>query len=72
MIPPADSPAPLSVHRAFVVQFHAATDIAQGQCLGRVEHVASGQAASFHTLDDLLGFIAYVLAHVPAHLAEKP
>lgn len=64
MAPAADNPGRLSVHRAFVVQFHAETDIVQRRCAGRVEHVASGQAASFQTLEELLTFIAQVLAQV--------
>jgi hypothetical protein len=47
MIPPADNPSPLSVHRAFVVQFQADTAAEQGRLAGRVEHVVSGQAADF-------------------------
>ncbi len=62
---PADRPPPLSVSRAFVVQFQAETDIPQGRCVGRVEHVASGQTARFDTLDDLVAFISRVLAQVP-------
>jgi hypothetical protein len=52
----------LPVHRAFVVQLHATAVIAQGQPTGRVDHVLSGQAAHFQTLDELLAFIARVLA----------
>jgi hypothetical protein len=53
---------PLPVHRAFVVQLHATAVVAQGQLSGRVEHVLSGQAAHFQTLDELLAFMARVLA----------
>ena len=58
--PTADRPLP--VQRAFVVQLHATAAVAQGQLSGRVEHVLSGQVAHFHTLDELLAFIARVLA----------
>ena len=58
--PTADRPLP--VQRAFVVQLHATAAVAQGQLSGRVEHVLSGQGAHFHTLDELLAFIARVLA----------
>lgn len=61
---PGDHPPPLSVSRAFVVQFQAETDIPQGRCAGRVEHVASGQTAMFETLDDLLAFISRALKTV--------
>lgn len=60
-VPPADNPAHLSVHRAFVVQFHSDTAVEQGHLAGRVEHVVSGQAADFQSLDTLLAFIAQVL-----------
>jgi hypothetical protein len=55
---------PLSVHRAFVVQWRVETDIAQGRVMGRVEHVVSGQAIHFHALEELLAFMAQVLQEV--------
>ena len=61
MVPPADNPAPLSVTRAFVIQFRANTAIEQGHLAGRVEHVVSGQATDFQSLETLLTFIARVL-----------
>lgn len=69
-MPRADNPAHLSVHRAFVVQFHSDTAVEQGHPAGRVEHVVSGQAADFQSLDTLLAFIAQVLheeRHRDAH-----
>jgi hypothetical protein len=57
----AEHPTHLSVHRAFVVQFDTRTDVDRGALAGRVEHVVSGQAAPFHSLETLLGFIAGVL-----------
>ncbi len=65
MPPAADRSSPLSVQRAFVVQFRLETDLAQGRWVGRVEHVASGQATLFDTLDELTAFITCILAHVP-------
>lgn len=64
-LPPEDLSS-LSPHRAFVVQFRAETEVAQGCCTGRVEHVVSGQATHFDSLEGLLGFIAQVLATVRA------
>jgi hypothetical protein len=61
MVPPADNPAPLSVTRAFVVQFRADTVVEQGHLTGRVEHVVSGQATDFQSLETLLAFMARVL-----------
>jgi hypothetical protein len=60
-----DRLSPLSVQRAFVVQFRLEADLAQGRCVGRVEHVASSQATWFDTLDELTAFITSVLAQVP-------
>lgn len=48
----------LPVKGAFVVQFRAETDSEQGPFAGRVEHVASGQAAPFHSPEELLAFMA--------------
>lgn len=49
---------------AFVIQFRPETDIGAGRFEGRVEHVASCEATRFHSLDELLIFIAKVLAEV--------
>ena len=49
------------MQRAFVVQLHATAVVAHGQLSGRVEHVLSGQAAHFQTVDELLAFMARVL-----------
>jgi hypothetical protein len=51
----------LSVNWAFVVQFLVDTVVEQGHLAGRVEHVVSGQAATFQSLEALLAFIARVL-----------
>ena len=58
--------APLSPHRAFVVQFRAETEVEQGRFAGRVEHVVSGQAAQFQSLAELVAFMGRVLATVRA------
>lgn len=51
---------------AFVVQFYAETQVEAGQLVGRVEHVVSGQAAHFRSLEDLLAFLARMLREVQA------
>jgi hypothetical protein len=48
----------------FVIQFHPETDIEAGRFEGRVEHIASSESMRFHSLEELLGFIARVLAEV--------
>ncbi|MGE0827104.1 MAG: hypothetical protein AB7G75_26875 [Candidatus Binatia bacterium] len=59
---PLQHTSPLSPHRAFVVQFHQATALERWHVEGRVEHVVSGQATHFHSLEELFAFIARVLA----------
>jgi hypothetical protein len=51
----------LSPRRAFVVQFSDEADLEKQRHVGRVEHVVSGQAARFQTLQELLAFIAQML-----------
>ena len=58
---PAHHPAHFSVHWAFVVQFQADTAVELGHLAGRVEHVVSGRATAFQSLETLLAFIAQVL-----------
>jgi hypothetical protein len=70
MMPLADNPAHLSVNRAFVVQFQSDTAVEQGHLAGRVEHVVSGQAADFQSLEMLLVFIAQVLREVCDRAAD--
>ena len=65
MMPPADNPSHLSVTRAFVAQFRADTAVEQGHLAGRVEHVVSGQAIDFESLETLLAFISGVLRAEP-------
>jgi hypothetical protein len=55
---------------AFVVQFRPGTDVQAGQFEGVVEHVVSGDATRFHSLDELLAFFASVLAKRAA--AKRP
>ena len=54
----------LQYRAAFVIQFRPGTDIESGRFEGRVEHVASCKAMRFHSLDELLAFMASVLAEV--------
>ena len=46
---------------AFVIQFRPETNFEAGQCAGRVEHVASYEAAHFDSLDELLAFLTRAL-----------
>ena len=49
---------------AFVVQFRENTDVEAGRLEGKVEHIASYQAARFHSADELFAFIAGVLTQI--------
>ena len=52
----------LSAQAAFVVQFVTGSDVRAGTVGGRVEHVASGRNKRFESIDELLSFLADVLA----------
>lgn len=67
---PAPSSSPLSVHRAFVVQFRAETDTAHGRVAGRIEHVASRETASFGSWAEMQTFMELVLIQVQAKPPE--
>jgi hypothetical protein len=64
MQPELEQTPPLSPKRAFVVQFHADTELGAGLVSGRVEHIVSGQATAFSSLETLLAFMARVLREV--------
>lgn len=49
---------------AFVIQFRDTTDVEAGRLEGRIEQIASCRAARFNSLEELLAFIAGVLADV--------
>jgi hypothetical protein len=52
--------------RAFVVQIHAETNVAQDEMRRRVEHIVSGQTTHFVTVEALVQSIVQVLtAQVP-------
>jgi hypothetical protein len=57
---------PLLPEWAFVVQFREGTDLSHNRVDGRVEHIVSGRAAQFTSLDELVAFMAEVLAIVRA------
>jgi hypothetical protein len=49
---------------AFVIQFRPETDIESGRFEGRVEQIESYKAMRFHSLDELLAFIASALTEI--------
>jgi hypothetical protein len=68
----AERLAPVSVYRAFVVYFRTNSAVTRGRVAGRVEHIASGQATHFASLEELLAFIDQVLANVRAPPRRRP
>jgi hypothetical protein len=72
MAAPAKRPPPLSPHWAFVVRSRTETDVTRGHLAGRVEYVVSGEASHFASLEELLAFMARVLATVRAPPRRRP
>jgi hypothetical protein len=63
---PTTQPA-YPTQRAFVVQLHAETDVAQSEVRGRVEHIVSGQVTYFQTVEELVQFMVQVLTSTTEH-----
>ena len=70
--PAPGEPSPLLPQWAFVVQFRTETDLGRGCCAGRVEHVVSGQATHFQSLEELVAFLTRVLTEVRAPPRRRP
>jgi hypothetical protein len=51
----------LPMRRAFVVQVARESNLPHGKVAGRVEHVDSGRARNFRSLDELLNFLCEAL-----------
>jgi hypothetical protein len=47
----------LPADRAFVVQLRGDVDLARGIIRGRIEHVVSGTAALFDSVEQLVGYM---------------
>ena len=54
----------LTPDRAFVVQFRAGSDRRPARWDGRVEHVVSGEATAFRSLEELRLFVGRVLGNL--------
>lgn len=61
-LPAPPFPAPLSPHWAFVVQLREGTALTPMGMQGRVEHIVSGQATLFTSLEEMRTFMEQVLA----------
>ena len=62
-------PAPLSPHWAFVVQLRQGTPFTPDQLHGRIEHIISGKATTFQSLEEARAFMERVLVEMGK---EKP
>jgi len=49
---------------AFVIQFQPETDVESARFTGRIEHVPSSRAIRFQSLEQVLAFIADMLAEI--------
>jgi hypothetical protein len=63
--------SPFPARRAFVVQFYAEAVLEPGNCAGRVEHVVSGQATHFASVEELMAFIRRILNSVSAQPPDE-
>ena len=75
MTGPTDSGA--FTGRAFKIHFRLDTDLARGVCRGRIEHLRSGDAAHFMTVQEMLTFVEFWLndrtgPSVPESLVRGP
>jgi hypothetical protein len=59
---------PLSPQWAFVAQLRQGTSFAPDQLHDRIEHLVSGQATTFASVEEVRAFMEYILARV----REKP
>jgi hypothetical protein len=55
-------PAPLSPHWAFVVQLREGSAFSPEGMQGRVEHIVSGEAMLFSSLEEVRAFMEHALA----------
>ncbi len=55
----------LPTNRAFVLQFRQQADVNSGRVDGRIEHITSGRAGLFHTLEELVSFVGENLEGQP-------
>jgi hypothetical protein len=54
-------PDTLSIHRSFIVRLYPGVDPGAGEISGWVEHVVSGEAREFRSVEELLRFIGQLL-----------
>jgi len=72
MSTPSIVDAPLSPHWAFVVQLREGTGLTSEAMYGRVEHIATGQATLFTSLEEVRAFMAQVLIETTRGRLQVP
>ncbi len=65
-------PSGLPTNRAFVLQFRRHADVKKGCVDGRIEHITSGRAELFHTLDELVAFVEESLGGASGTMPNDP
>lgn len=64
------------MRRGFVIQLHSEADLFPGKFAGRVEHVDSGRADGFRTVEELVSFIEQTVKEIEeserGEIAELP
>jgi hypothetical protein len=61
MATPLQPRGPFPIQWTFVVQFAADTALGDAGLTGRVEHIVSGQATRFQSVEELLAFVTQIL-----------
>ena len=61
----------LPADRAFVVQLRADADPARGVVRGRIEHIVSGAAALFESVEQLVDWMRDAVARSPGSSADR-
>ncbi len=51
----------LSIHRSFIVRLYPDIDLDAGKLSGSVEHIVSGEAAEFHSVEEFLSVLGHLL-----------
>ena len=55
-------PSALPTNRSFVLQFRQLADLKAGRVEGRIEHITSGEAALFQSLEELVEYLEHMLS----------
>jgi hypothetical protein len=59
------------MRRGFVIQLYSEADFGQARFVGRVEHVDSGRADGFRSVEELVRFIEQTVKEIEETAAEE-